>query len=111
MPRCGACSRLMLWSRWKSDGEWFCSSECFYSNPNLKFCAECLSSTTSESPGNSFSVNGIPFFALGPGRRKWRCPTCHSALQTYLVFFFPADRYRVLYVPGTKRYVARKVRA
>lgn len=84
------------------------------------FCAKCLAETTSETPGNMTTFNGIGTALMGT---RWRarglaeCPACGSVVQTkWFTFGFgvkPLGTYRVIYTKKgltTSRLFARRLR-
>ncbi len=95
------------------------SREYFDQNPteitNSRFCLDCLSDTTGESPPSTLSVN----FVFGTRLIGWAapCPQCGSVVK-YLWFWFGLPvmfygKYRVIYTDRgllSKNYVGRRIR-
>ncbi len=77
---------------------------------NVGFCLPCWQETTSESPGNVFTIHFIGTRFIG-----WSsaCTTCGSAIKTkffcVILPVIPLGRYRVIqHLPGD--YIGRRMR-
>ena len=107
--KCTNCSTRVVKGRKDNNGI-FCSTVCqhFFRYPG--FCQNCNSSTTSDSAGSTFTLNGIGTKIYGG---KDPCPECASTIQTkwFVVLFIPLipiAKYRTKWCsPG--RYISRKV--
>jgi len=107
--KCTNCSTRVVTGRKDNNGI-FCSTVCqqFFRYPG--FCQNCNSSTTSDSAGSTFTLNGIGTKIYGG---KDPCPECASTIQTkwFVVLFIPLipiAKYRTKWcTPG--RYISRKV--
>jgi hypothetical protein len=107
--KCANCTTRVVMGKKDANGI-FCSAVCqnFYRFPG--FCKSCSTSTSSDSAGSTFTVNGIGTNIYGG---KDPCPECGSTIQTkwFVVFFIPLipiGKYRTKWCsPG--RYLSRKV--
>jgi len=107
--KCTNCATRVVVGKQDQNGI-FCSAVCqhFFRNPG--FCKNCNSSTTSDSAGSTFTLNGIGTKIYGG---KDPCPECASTIQTkwFVVLFIPLipiAKYRTKWCsPG--RYISRKV--
>ena len=107
--KCTNCATRVVVGKKDQNGT-FCSAVCqaFFRYPG--FCQNCNSSTTADSAGSTFTLNGIGTKIYGG---KDPCPECASTIQTkwFVVLFIPLipiAKYRTKWcTPG--RYISRKV--
>jgi hypothetical protein len=107
--KCTNCTMRVVKGKKDQNGI-FCSAVCqaFFRHPG--FCQNCNSSTTPDSAGSTFTLNGIGTKIYGG---KDPCPECASTIQTkwFVVLFIPLipiAKYRTKWcTPG--RYISRKV--
>jgi len=85
--KCTNCSTRVIAGKKDQNGI-FCSVVCqaFFRYPG--FCQNCNSSTTPDSAGSTFTLNGIGTKIYGG---KDPCPECASTIQTkwFVVLFIP----------------------
>jgi hypothetical protein len=109
MTRCVVCNSLMGGGYSDVEGR-FCSLPCFTASERPDFCERCISETTDEEPGSTFTFNMIGTGMFGAADR---CRDCHSVIRRKCIqILFPVftlGRYRVRYVDGT-RFMGRKLR-
>src|SRR5882672_3067766 len=107
MGACVVCG--VHFTAYREGNEVFCSLTCLCKSEMQQFCDSCLSETTSESPGNTITVNLVGTELYGC---QSRCPICHSIVQEKGIrVFFPASsgqKYRVIHLGGG-RYIGRKI--
>ena len=119
MDRCAYCDRRVgergVWRR----EELFCSRACARRKHPPLFCPRCIRASTSETPGNLSTFNGIGHTLLRVRGAK-PCPDCGSVVaRVWFCFGFPilpGSRYLVLWIDepwimGEGSFVARKLRA
>jgi hypothetical protein len=110
MATCTVCGVGVTGSYHKDGDQAFCSLKCLTENGSQGFCDRCLSSTTDDSPGNTYAFNLIGTNLISP---KERCPFCHSVeMKKVIQWVIPLKtlgRYRVLF-SSPVLFVGRKVR-
>jgi hypothetical protein len=107
--KCSSCGSAIVFG--KKEGEHqYCNDICreFHRHPG--FCQVCENETTEESPGGTFTVNGIGTRLYG-GAGK--CPTCYSVIKRkwFCVIFIPLipfGRFRIKLV-AANHYLGRKL--
>jgi hypothetical protein len=107
--KCTNCSTRVLVAK-RDDQGIFCSRICqdFFRYPG--FCKSCDASTTADSAGSTYTVNGVGTQIYGG---KDPCLECGSKIQTkfFVVLFIPLipiGKYRTKWCsPG--RYISRKL--
>jgi hypothetical protein len=109
--KCANCEVRVVVGR-KDEYGTFCSRQCHDNFVHPGFCDVCVSSTTDEPSGRTFTINGIGTLLHGSGDI---CPICRSVIQRRFVCIgfipvIPLSKYRVKYV-APSRFVSRKLRA
>ena len=111
LKKCANCASTIVFG--KKDGEnQYCNDICLEHHRHPGFCPECVTETTDESPGGTYTLNGIGTRLYGDAAK---CPTCYSVIKGKwfcLVFIpvIPLGKYRIKPVVAT-RYLGRKILA
>ena len=109
MKRCANCGNLIVFG--KKDGEnQYCNEVCLEHHKHPGFCAECVAETTDESPGGTYTMNGVGTRLYGVAAK---CPTCRSVIKRkwFCILFipvFPLKKYRIKPVTAN-RYLGRRI--
>ena|ERR1700723_1019175 len=109
--RCANCGDPMAGG--KQDGDLkFCSEGCLRFHRHPGFCDSCISQTSSESFGGTFTIN----FFFGTRLHGWgeHCSECYSIVKRkwlwIIVPVFPVSaKHRVLYATP-RRFTSRKIK-
>jgi len=83
--------------------------------PLREFCEKCLSETTDESPGSTFTMNWL--FGTKLSGESHPCSNCGSIIQTkWFIFIIPIlklGKYRVIYLESgffESRFIGRRLK-
>jgi hypothetical protein len=109
--KCANCGSLIVGGEREGDLR-FCSSACHRYHLHPGFCESCLSQTSIEPIGGTFTFNllfGTRLMGFGS-----RCPKCYSIIKRkwlwLIIPVFPVSaKYRILY-QTPRRYFSRKVK-
>lgn len=106
---CASCSSTILFGGKKENGNTFCNDICLEIFRHPDFCSDCRNETIDESPGGTFTFNGIGTHLYGWGAK---CPQCSSVVKRkWFCFAFipviPLAKFRIKKVTSSK-YIGRK---
>jgi|SRR5882724_10340210 len=110
MARCASCNSIILFGKKEGDLQ-FCNQQCmeFFAAPN--FCQSCIDASTSESPGGTYTLNGVGTVIYG---NSAKCPDCFSVVRKkwFCIIYIPIiplGTYRIKAVTAS-RYLGRKIK-
>lgn len=109
IKKCTNCGAALLLGK-KVGDDLFCNDICLEHHLHPGFCPECVSETTEESPGGTFTLNGIGIRLYGTDAK---CPTCRSVIKRkwFCIVFIPViplRRFRIKPVT-VSRYMGRRI--
>src|SRR4051812_26151725 len=104
MKRCGHCQTRIVFGGLRVGGQRFCGQSCankVFPPAPLVFCPQCVAETTTQSPGDLWSLNGWGTTLL-MDRSLPACEECGSlGGRVWITVFFlpviPLSQYRVLF--------------
>jgi hypothetical protein len=107
--KCKGCGASIVFGK-KVGDDLYCDTICYEFHRFPGFCPNCTAETTGQSPGSTFTLNGIGTKLYGSGSK---CPTCSSVIKRlwFCVLYIPViplGKFRIKQARA-KRYIGRQL--